>query len=289
MLLTPSEAYEVQRFISNLVASRVREGYVTPPCTMQVCASELCPTSRIDSEGEDHVDADDWLQSLPNVPDFPNLDHDVNLGASSALQCAQSMCSAPVDAKSVDPDAKSVNPDDAKSVNPEANSASSDADRGHIDIDAESVEPDVAKDVSPGAAWSASDAASLYPDDAKSVDPDAENINHDDAKSVNPDATSVSPDAKSVNPDAKNFSGECKSPLPLQLAHGFVEPCRFLRKGFCRDGALCRQSHLLRQSLSEINEEIARLGSCSAGHFQLCSVDKVGRPHLLPHSSPCRH
>ena len=71
MLLTPSEAYEVQRFISNLVASRVREGYVTPPCTTQVCASELRPTSKKDSEGEDHVSADsiygpqhddDWLQ-----------------------------------------------------------------------------------------------------------------------------------------------------------------------------------------------------------------------------------
>ena len=62
----------------------------------------------------------------------------------------------------------------------------------------------------------------------------------------------------------------CSFPIALELLRGFVAPCSFLRKGFCHDGHLCRESHLLSTRAEEIHSEIDRIHGCSAGHFQLC-------------------
>ena len=49
-----------------------------------------------------------------------------------------------------------------------------------------------------------------------------------------------------------------------------------MRKGFCRDEHLCRESHLLSTYEDDIRNEIDRIHACSAGHFQLCRRDPNG-------------
>ena len=80
-----------------------------------------------------------------------------------------------------------------------------------------------------------------------------------------------------IPPFPASCTGGEVRPIALPLSHGFISPCTHLRKGFCRDGDLCRNSHLTFTSKADIQLEIDRIHHCSAGHFQLSHSDVNGR------------